>query len=64
MTENQVAELVGERPVPGRESLLQEEHIAVVVLAPLTTNPWRQVGHGHLDRATTILTDRFDETGK
>ena len=64
MTENQVAELVRERPIPGRESFLQEEHVTVVVLAPLSTDPGGKIGHGYLDRAATILTDRFDETGK
>ncbi|BBX85182.1 hypothetical protein MAUB_30550 [Mycolicibacterium aubagnense] len=64
MAEHQVAELVREGPIPGRKAPLHEEHVAVVVLAPLSAYPGREVCHGHLDGAATIFTDCIDETGK
>lgn len=61
MAQNQVAELVCEGAVPGRQSTLDEEHVAVGVLTPLTTHADRKFFHGDLDGPATVFADSVDE---
>ena len=57
-------EFVSQGAVPGRQTLLDEEHIAVGVLTPLAADPGGKFGHGQLDRPATIFAYRVDQTGQ
>ena len=62
VAEHQVPEFVSEGAVPGGQTLLDQEDIAVGVLAPLPAHPGRQIGHLEFDRPFAILADGVDET--
>jgi hypothetical protein len=61
VSEHQVAELVGQGPVPGGQALLNQEDVTVGVLTPLTTHSRRQVRHLELDRSTAAIRHRLHE---
>ena len=64
VAEHQVAEFVGQGAIPGGQALLDQEDVAVGVLAPLTAHPGRQVGRREFDRPAAVLADGVDESGQ
>jgi hypothetical protein len=58
-----MTEFVGQGAVPCGQALLDQEHVAVGVLAPLSADPWRQIGHLEFDRTTAIVAHGVHEAG-
>ncbi|BBZ30914.1 hypothetical protein MMAD_52090 [Mycolicibacterium madagascariense] len=59
-----MAEFVRQRAVAGGQPVLDEEDVAVGVLAPLAADSRRQVGHRQLDRPAPTLGDGGDQAGQ